>query len=110
MAFGAGTFPGSFRSQDIVERSHTRRRGRQELGQAERKGGRRRRCTQGLEADQQEIDELVDDFAPAPLIDAPANNLETALLPSLPVIVGATGAKVKILASGKTVRIKANCR
>ena len=50
----------------------------------------------------------MDDFAPAALIDAPVNNLETALLPSLPVIAGPTGAKVKILASGKTVRVGSN--
>jgi serine palmitoyltransferase len=54
-----------------------------------------------VELTEQEIDELVDEWTPEPLV-APLTPLEQADLERRPVIVGPTGPKVK-LANGKTV-------
>lgn len=52
----------------------------------------------------QEIDELVDDFQPQPLIDEPAE-IDSFTLESVPVIHGPNGARVKLAPTGKTVRL-----
>ena len=51
----------------------------------------------------QEIDELVDDWQPMPLVDAPTTKFEHTILPSLPVISGPASHKPKLAATGKTV-------
>lgn len=50
----------------------------------------------------QEIDELVDEWAPEPL-NAPLSEWEQRDLMSVPVITGPNGPKPKLLSSGKTV-------
>jgi serine palmitoyltransferase len=49
----------------------------------------------------QDIDALVQDFEPAPLVDAPASKTEAAILPSVPTIIGPASHKPKIAATGK---------
>ncbi|OXG96102.1 serine palmitoyltransferase [Cryptococcus neoformans A2-102-5] len=51
---------------------------------------------------EKEIDELVDDFQPQPLIDEPAE-IDSFTLESVPVIHGPNGARVKLAPTGKTV-------
>ncbi|KIR35767.1 serine palmitoyltransferase [Cryptococcus deuterogattii MMRL2647] len=51
---------------------------------------------------EKEIDELVDDFQPQPLIDEPAE-IDSFTLESVPVIFGPNGARVKLSPNGKTV-------
>ena len=49
----------------------------------------------------QDIDALVEDFEPAPLVDAPATATEAALLPAVPTIIGPASHKPKVAATGK---------
>ncbi|WWD20547.1 hypothetical protein CI109_105023 [Kwoniella shandongensis] len=51
---------------------------------------------------EKEIDELVDDFTPQPLVDAPSA-ADTFTLQSVPVIHGPNGTKVKTSPHGKTL-------
>ncbi|KAL7422651.1 serine palmitoyltransferase component [Cryptotrichosporon argae] len=52
---------------------------------------------------EKEVDELVDEWTPAPLV-APLNDLDALTLPSVPTILGANGARVKLAsAPSKTV-------
>ncbi|KAK4684759.1 hypothetical protein P7C73_g5407, partial [Tremellales sp. Uapishka_1] len=51
---------------------------------------------------EKEIDELVDDWTPQPLVDNPTE-LDESLLVSLPVIHGPNGVKVKLSPGGKPV-------
>lgn len=56
-----------------------------------------------VELTEKEINELVDDWQPAPLIDAPANKFDHTILPSLPVVLGPASHKPKLAATGKQV-------
>jgi 7-keto-8-aminopelargonate synthetase-like enzyme len=49
----------------------------------------------------QDIDSLVEEFEPAPLVDAPASKTEAAILPAVPTILGPASHKPKIAATGK---------
>ena len=51
----------------------------------------------------QEIDELVDDWQPQSLVEAPTE-LDELTLSSVPVIHGSNGVHVKLAPNGKTVR------
>ncbi|KZT54486.1 serine palmitoyltransferase [Calocera cornea HHB12733] len=55
-----------------------------------------------VQLSESEIDELVDDWVPEPLV-APLTAAEQAQLNNLPVISGAAGAKPKLVSTGKTV-------
>lgn len=55
-----------------------------------------------------EVDELVDEWQPLPLVDEPATGLEQTILPSLPVVQGAASHKPKLAATGKQVLSLAN--
>ncbi|GHJ88812.1 hypothetical protein NliqN6_5214 [Naganishia liquefaciens] len=50
---------------------------------------------------EKDIDALVEDFEPAPLVDAPATATEAAILPAVPTIIGPASHKPKIAATGK---------
>ncbi|WVQ85819.1 hypothetical protein IAT38_007987 [Cryptococcus sp. DSM 104549] len=67
--------------------------------------GRTRGDTEGknfIKLTDKEIDELVDDFNPMPLVDEPVET-DTYTLQTVPVIHGPNGAKVKLSPNGKTV-------
>lgn len=51
----------------------------------------------------QEIDELVDEWVPQPLVDEPSD-VDKFTLASVPVINGPNGLRVKLASSGKMVR------
>ncbi|KAK1922936.1 serine C-palmitoyltransferase [Papiliotrema laurentii] len=51
---------------------------------------------------EKEVDELVDEWTPQPLVDAPSA-VDEDLLESIPVIHGANGSHVKLAPGGKTV-------
>lgn len=51
----------------------------------------------------QEIEELVEDWQPVPLIDAPSTAIEDSILPSLPIISGPASHKPRLQATGKQV-------
>ncbi|EJU01455.1 serine palmitoyltransferase [Dacryopinax primogenitus] len=55
-----------------------------------------------VQLSESEIDELVDDWVPEPLV-APLSPAEQAQLNALPIISGPAGPKVKLMQSGKTV-------
>ncbi|KAJ9118071.1 hypothetical protein QFC24_006343 [Naganishia onofrii] len=50
---------------------------------------------------EKDIDSLVEEYEPAPLVDAPGSKTEMAILPALPTIVGPASHKPKIAATGK---------
>ena len=50
----------------------------------------------------QEIDELVDEWNPQPLVEQPSE-LDLVTLPTIPMIHGPNGARVKLSPNGKTV-------
>ena len=58
----------------------------------------------GEGADSQEIDDLVDEWQPTPLVDDPTD-YDEGTLDSVPTIQGPNGLKVKIQPNGKTVRL-----
>jgi hypothetical protein len=62
----------------------------------------------GKRADNQEIDDLVDEWQPTPLVDDPTE-FDEGTLDSVPMIQGPNGLKVKIQPNGKTVR-SLNCK
>jgi len=51
---------------------------------------------------EKEIDELVDDFTPQPLVDTPSS-LDALTLPTVPTIHGPNGVRVKLSPNGKQV-------
>jgi len=53
-------------------------------------------------SDNQEIDDLVDEWQPTPLVDDPTE-FDEETLDSVPMIQGPNGLKVKIQPNGKTV-------
>ncbi len=51
----------------------------------------------------QEIDDLVDEFEPMPLIAPALTNFDATIIPSLPIVAGPASHKPKLASTGKTV-------
>jgi 7-keto-8-aminopelargonate synthetase-like enzyme len=92
---------------DFRETQNKRRRPNKVLGEHERKSEYPRHCPHVADPSHvinfipQDIDSLVEEYEPAPLVDAPGSKTEMAILPALPTIVGPASHKPKIAASGK---------
>lgn len=87
---------------DVRKASNERRRPDEVLGEHERKGTPPfTALSYFANTSTQDIDSLVEEFQPAPLVDAPASKTEAAILPSVPTIVGPASHKPKIAATGK---------
>lgn len=104
MEIAARVVVGDLRDMDVCQATNERGRPDKVLGQHERKGELvivQRYRISCLPICHQDIDALVEDFEPAPLVDAPATATEAAILPAVPTIIGPASHKPKIAATGK---------